>query len=330
MRAIQVSAYGDYEQLQLVDLPQPRLTEGHILVKMTAAAINPLDNLIRLGRVKIGQSKLPFVLGNEGTGVVVSEGSDLPVGTRVMFREAYHLPCGGTWQEYVLTPRDLVVPLPEGTSDLEAAALRTAYVTAYMALVYRGQFQPGQTVFAPAVGSSVGNAVIQLGHALGAERVITTAGSSAKAQRARELGYEHVIDLTQESVRDGVARITGGSGVDVIVDGLGGDITVQGLASLKRGGTLVLVGDSASPELHLYIVRDLLMNAVSIIGHRNALAPRGMTDEAFNACFALWTQGRIKPIVARTFPLEQASEAQRYQVEGRPFGKVLLTFGMLA
>src|SRR5436305_4330364 len=326
MRAIQVFAYGDYDQLQLVDLPQPRPVEKHILVKMTAAAINPLDNLIRLGRVTIGKSKLPLILGNEGTGLVASEGSDLPLGTRVMFREAYHLPCGGTWQEFVLTPRDLVVPLPDGSSDLEAAALRTAYVTAYMALLHRGQFQPGQVIFAPAVGSSVGNAVIQLGHTLGAERVISTAGSSAKAQRARELGYKDVIDLTQESARDGIARITGGTGVDVIVDGLGGDITIQGLASLKRGGTLVLVGDSASPELHLHIVRDLLANAVRLVGHRNALAPQGMADEAFSACFALWVQGRIKPIVARTFPMEQACEAQRFQVEGRPFGKVLLTF----
>jgi len=293
---------------------------------MTAATINPLDNLIRWGRVSIGKKGLPLILGNEGAGTVASEGSDLAIGTRVMFRQAYHLPRGGTWQEYVLTPRDLVVPLPAGTSDLEAAALRTAYVTAYLALLHRGQFQPGQVIFAPAVGSGVGNAVIQLGRALGAKRVITTAGSSVKAQSARELGYKDVIDLTQESVRDGIARMTEGAGVDVIVDGLGGDITVQGLASLKQGGTLVLVGDSASPELHLHIVRDLITNAVRIVGHRNALVPQEMADEAFSACFTLWTQGRIKPVVARTFPIEQACEAQRFQVEGRPFGKVLLIF----
>ena len=190
MRAIQFSEYGSYDTLQLVELPQPIPEPGHIVVKMTAAAINPLDNLMRQGRVNFGQ-RPPLILGNEGAGVIATEGSDLPVGTRVMLRRAYHLPRGGiwgTWQEYVLAPRQAVEPLPDGTSDLEAAAMRTAYDTAYMALTYRGGFQPGQVVFAPAVGSSVANTVIQLGRILGAERVITTASSSAKARHACGLG----------------------------------------------------------------------------------------------------------------------------------------------
>jgi NADPH2:quinone reductase len=325
MRAIQVSAYGGYDQLQLVDIPVPTPTQGQVLVKMAAAAINPLDNLMRSGRATLGRS-LPLIPGNEGAGIVASEGSDLPVGTRVMFRQAYHLPRGGTWQEYVLAPQDLVVPLPAHAQDLEAAALRTAYDAAYMALVYHGQFQAGQVIFAPAVGSSVGNAVIQLGRALGAERVITTAGSSAKAEQARTLGYRDVIDLTQESAREGIARITNGHGVDVVVDVLGGDITVQGLASLKPGGTLVLVGNSASSEVHLNIARDFISKGTRLIGHQTALVSQKMAREAFSVYFKLWEQGLITPIVACTFPLEQTREAQRFQVEERPFGKVLLTF----
>ena len=221
MRAIQFSEYGSYDTLQRVELPQPIPEPGQIVVKMTAAAINPLDNLMRQGRVNFGQ-RPPLILGNEGAGVIATEGSDLPVGTRVMLRRAYHLPRGGTWQEYVLAPRQAVEPLPDGTSDLEAAAMRTAYDTAYMALTYRGGFQPGQVVFAPAVGSSVANAVIQLGRILGAERVITTASSSAKARYARGLGYEDVIDLSQESIRDGIAHLTKNAGVDLVIDGMDG------------------------------------------------------------------------------------------------------------
>jgi NADPH:quinone reductase len=328
MRAIQFSAYGSYDTLQLVELPQPIPEPGHIVVKMTAAAINPLDNLLRQGRVSFGQHP-PLILGNEGAGVIATEGSDLPVGTRVMLRRAYHLPRGeiwGTWQEYVLAPRQAVEPLPDGTSDLEAAALRSAYETAYMALTYRGGFQPGQVVFAPAVGSSVANAVIQLGRILGAERVITTASSSAKARYARGLGYEDVIDLSQESIRDGIAHLTKNAGVDLVIDGMGGDMTTQGLASLKREGTLVLLGDQAGREVRFEIARDFVSKNARIVAHQTAFAPQEVADEAFQTYFTWWTQGRIKPIIARTFPLEQAVEAQRYQVEGRPFGKVLLTF----
>lgn len=324
MRAIQVAAYGDYSQLQLVEAPRPVPEAGQVVVKMTAAAINPLDHHMRLGLVTMGKP-LPMILGNEGTGVIASEGSDLPVGTRVMFKQAYFLPRGGTWQEYVLAPRPLVAPLLDGTNALEAAALRTAFDAAYITLVHHGHLQPGQVVFAPAVGGSVGNAVIQLGKELGAARVITTAGSSAKAQQAQALGYTDVIDLTQESVKDGIARLTNNAGVDLVVDSLGGDITPQALASLKRGGILVLCGSSAGP-MSLINLLDIFGKNLRIIGHQTVLATKEMAEEAFNAYFKLWTEGRIKPIVARTFPIEQVVEAQRYQVESRPFGKVLLTF----
>jgi NADPH:quinone reductase len=110
-----------------------------------------------------------------------------------------------------------------------------------------------------------------------------------------------------------------------VIDGLGGDITTQGLASLKSGGTLVLLGDTAGYEA-CFNVSDFVRKYARIIGHQTARATKDMIDEAFSIYFKLWIEGRIKPIIARTFPIEQAVEAQRYQVEGRPFGKVLLTF----
>jgi len=325
MRAVQVETHGDYSQLHLVDLPRPVPEEGQVLVKMTAAAINPLDNHMRLGIIPWAKN-LPLIPGNEGSGVIASEGGDLPVGTRVMFRQAYFLPRGGTWQEYVLAPRALVAPLPDKGDDLEAAALRTAYDAAYIGLVHHGHLQPGQVVFAPGVGSGVGNAVIQLGKVLGAARVITTAGSSAKAERAREQGYTDVIDLMQEPARDGIARLTGNSGVDLVIDCLGGDITAQSLVALKPGGTLVLMGTSAGARSQVELMPIISKN-LKITGHMTAFAPKDVVEEAFNTYFKLWTEGRIKPVIDRTFPIEQVVEAQRYQVEGRPFGKVLLTFG---
>jgi NADPH2:quinone reductase len=267
-----------------------------------------------------------MILGSEGVGVIASEGSDLQMGTVVMFQHAYFLPRGGTWQEYVLAPRSSVVPLPDGVNYMEAAALRTAYDTAYTGLIYHGHLQPGQVVFAPGVGSSVGNAVIQLGKILGAAHVITTAGSNAKAERARELGYKDVIDLTQESIQDGIARLTEKKGVALVIDCLGGDITAQSLEVLKPGGTLVLMGTSAGRQSHVNLL-SIISKSLKIVGHMTAFVPQEVLDEAFHTYFKLWTEGQIQPLIDRTFPFEQVVEAQRYQVESRPFGKVLLTFG---
>ncbi len=324
MKAVQISSFGGYDQLQLVEMPQPVPETGQVVVKMTAAAINPLDHHKRMGIIPWARN-LPLIVGNEGAGVVASEGSDLPMGTAVMFKQDYALPRGGTWQEYVLAPRSSVMTLPDGASALEAASLRTAYSTAYLGLMDNGKFQPGQVIFAPGVGSSVGNAVIQLGKVFGASRVITTAGSTAKARVAREQGYTDVIDLTQESVRDGIARLTDNDGVDLIIDGLGGEIMSQGVEALKMRGRVVLVGNSAGNKTQVDITR-MLTRSLSIIAQNTGLTSPERADEVFTQYFNLWREGRIKPLVDRTFPIEQVVEAQRYQVEGRPFGKVLLTF----
>lgn len=325
MRAIQVAAFGDYNQLQLVELPLPELESGQVLVKMLAAAINPLDDVMRRGIVTLGKLP-PMILGNEGTGVVVAGESHIPKGTRVMFKSGYYLPRGGTWQEYVVTSPQALQPLPDGKSELEAAALRTGYESAQLALTYKGNFQPGQVVLSPGVGGSVGNAVIQLALVQGAARVITSAGSSEKAKQAHEQGFEEVIDLSQEKLRDGVARLTNNTGVDLAIDSLGGHILGEVVASIKQGGTIVLIGDSAGSEARFNIPRDFLAKEPHILGHRTVTTPPAIRERAFDAIFNFWAEGRVKPLVARTFPLEQAAEAQRYLKEGRPFGKVLLTF----
>ena len=325
MKAIQFSEFGDYDRLQLEDLPVPELEPGQVLVKMTAAAINPLDDLTRRGIVTLGR-KPPMILGNEGAGVVAAGESAIPVGTRVMFKSGYFLPRGGTWQEYVVTSPQALQPLPDGTNDLEAAALRTGFQGAQLALTQKGGFQPGQVVLSPGVGGSVGNAVVQLALLQGAARVITTAGSTEKAQKARDLGYQDVIDLSQEKLREGVARLTGGAGVDLAIDSMGGHITGEIVASMKVGGTIVIVGDAAGSEARFNIPRDFLARDLRILGYRTITTPPDVREQAFNMIFNFWVEGRIRPIVARAFPPEQAAEAQRYQMEGRPFGKVLLMF----
>ncbi len=324
MRAVQVRQYGDYNQLQVVELPKPEPGEGQVVVKMTASAINPLDDLMRQGKFPV---PLPFIPGNEGAGIVeATTDAEFPIGMPVMFKQAYRLPRGGTWQEYVLTPAHALVSLPAGKSDQEAAALRTAYETAQIALTILGKFEAGQIVLAPGVGGGVGNAAVQLALAQGAARAITTARSTEKANKAHSAGFTDVIDLQRELLRAGVDRLTNNSGVDVVIDGLGGDITKDAMAVLKPGRVHVLLGDAAFSEAHFNISRDFLVKGTQLVGYRNMDVAHDVRELAFAVILSLWQKGQIKPLVGEMFPLEQAAQAQRYLMEGQNFGKVLLTF----
>jgi NADPH:quinone reductase-like Zn-dependent oxidoreductase len=135
-----------------------------------------------------------------------------------------------------------------------------------------------------------------------------------------------VIDLQQKSLRKGVADLTQNEGVDVVIDGLGGDITRDGMASLKPGRTYVLLGDAASPEAR-FTISDLLLKGTRIIGYRNMDIAPETREQAFATYFTLWRAGKITPLIDKAFPYQQAGEAQQYLMEGKNFGKVLLTFG---
>ena len=332
MKAVLFEGYGGPSLV--ADIPVPELPSGHILVKMAYAAINGRDLNLRAGMFRNIPPPLGTtakIVGNEGAGTIVASTDEqqvYPIGTQVFFREGYHLPAGGTWQEYVLaTPQD-VLPIPPGKDLCEAAALRTGYQSALVGLEIGGfQAREGtdQLVLAPAVGSSVGNAAIQLARAYGAPEPITTAGSSAKAEKARALGYSQVIDLTQESLRDGVQRLTNGTGVDVALDILGGPYMPDTIAALKPGKTIVIMGGAAG--LHVsFMVFDL-------VAPRKSLRPLNLIFEApevrraaLERIVRLWGEERIHPLIDRVFPVGEAGEAQRYFKEDRPFGKVLLAF----
>jgi len=323
MRAVRFERFGGYGELRLVETPRPEPAEGEVLVRMRAAAVNPLDNTVRLGRFPMAKES-QLIPGNEGAGVVEEPGdSGLARGARVMFSGSYGVTRDGTWREYVVARPQEVVPVPENVTDEEAAAVPVAYLTAWLALK-TGGFSAGQTVLSPGVGGSVGNAAAQLARAQGAARVLTSAGSAWKAQKAREIGYEDVIDLSEESLGEGVARLTGGSGVDLAIDSIGGSITGQALASLGEGGTLVVLGYPAGTEVGINLM-DLISKATRALGFSLFLQPPEAFRDAYEVILKLLAEGRVRPLVSRTFPLEEAAEAQRFLIEERPFGKVVLT-----
>ncbi|HZZ62359.1 MAG TPA: zinc-binding alcohol dehydrogenase family protein, partial [Roseiarcus sp.] len=183
MRAMEAETFSGYGGLRQIELPKPQPAKGRVLVRVTAAGVTPLDYTILSGGHP--RAKPPLVLGNEGGGVIEDAGgSGLAVGSRVMFTGPYGVRENGAWQEWLLMRPENLVYVPAAIEDVAAASLPVAYLTAQIALTLAG-FKPGMTVLAPGIGGSVGNATYQLARAQGAGTVISTAGSAAKAAKAR-------------------------------------------------------------------------------------------------------------------------------------------------
>src|ERR1700751_1187243 len=219
MRAMRAERFSGYEALKLVDLPKPAVTDGKVLVRIPAAGVPPLDHTILFGNFHIPE--VPLILGNEGAGVVVEGGgADFPVGSRVMFWGTYGAFEDGTYSEFIAVRKEDLCLIPDNVDDVSAAGVPVAYLTAQVALTLAG-FRSGKTVLAPAIGGSVGNAVTQLARALGAKHAISSTTNHAKADQAKALGFNEVIDTSVEKLADGVRRITGGYGADIRVDGIG-------------------------------------------------------------------------------------------------------------
>jgi NADPH2:quinone reductase len=322
MRAMRAEQFSGYEGLKLVDLPKPAATDGKVLVRITTAGVTPLDHTILSGQFH--GVKAPLVLGNEGAGVVdQGGGTDFPAGSRVMFFGAYGVFEDGTYSEWVAARKEDLCLIPENVGDVSAAGIPVAYLTAQVALTRAG-FRAGKTVFAPAIGGSVGNAVTQIARALGAKHAMSSTTNHAKAEQAKALGFNEVIDTSQEKLGDGVRRITGGYGADIIIDGIGGEVLSEALGALAFEGSLTTLGYSASRQTTIDVT-SLIVPQASIRSLNMFAQPKAAVTEAWNVIVSLLKSGAIKPIVAKTFPLTEAVEALRYLIEGRPFGRVILT-----
>ncbi len=321
MRAIEAETFSGFGGLRQIELPKPQPAKDRVLVRVTAAGVTPLDHTILSGGHP--RAKAPLVLGNEGAGVIEDAGdSGLAVGSRVMFTGPYGVRENGAWQEWLLArPEDLAF-VPDVIDDVVAATVPVAYLTAQITLTLAG-FKPGMTVLAPAIGGSVGNATYQLARAQGAGKVISTAGSAAKAARARQLGFDEVIDLTTEGLTNGVRRITAGRGVDIVIESIGGTMTSAALSSLGPGGVLITLGYSAGRKTTIDVT-DLIWKGARMAGFSMFAQSPIAIATAWRDIIPLVVGGSVKPIVERVYPLGEAGEALRHLTEDRPFGKVAL------
>jgi NADPH:quinone reductase len=226
----------------------------------------------------------------------------------------------GEW--IAVRPEDLCL-IPENLDDATAGGVPIAYLTAQITLMQAG-FEPGKTVLAPAIGGSVGNAVTQLARAQGAKYAISTTTSTLKAEQASNLGYENVIDLSREPLADGVKRIAGGGGVDIVIESVGGSLTGQALSALALHGVLITLGYSAGRSATIDLT-DVIWKLARISGFSLFSQPPAVIAEAWSRIVPLIAAQKVKPVLERVYPLEEAAEALRHLIEDRPFGRVVLT-----
>jgi len=329
MKRIEFRSPGGYEVLKLVDTPVPELQEGQLLVRITYAAVNAVDNTVRSGI--LGSKYSPVILGNEGVGFVVTGNRRYPEGTRVMISpftkggEVRGIYVNGLWQEYLAVEPDELITIDDRITDEEAASFPVSFFSA-QACLNKAEFRPGKTVLSLAAGGGVGNAGIQLATKLGASLVITTAGSSKKAELAEEHGIRNVLDLSRETISDGVARLTDGKGVDIVIDSVGGNLTGDAIHALAREGVLVAIGYSGGTKFNADIT-DFVWKGIQMRGQSlNRWFDRASEKKVWDQVMPFFNSGELKPVVAKIFDAEKVAEAQRYLIEGRPFGKVLLKF----
>jgi NADPH2:quinone reductase len=321
MRAIRLSATGGPEVLDLVDLPDPEPGPGQLLVRQSAIGVNYIDTYHRSGLYPL---RLPSGLGMEGAGDVVAAGEGVErfaPGDRVAFASG---PIGA-YADLHLVDAARAVRIPEGVDERTAAAALLKGMTAEFLLLRCRPVQPGEPVLIHAAAGGVGQIMVQWARALGAE-VIATAGSPAKADRARALGAHHVILYGEQDVAAEVRRITGGAGVTAAYDSVGASTFKGTLGSLARRGTFVSFGNASGPPPAVEPGRLMRMGSLFFtrptLGDYIATTPE--LDASAAAVFGRIAAGEISIEIGQTFPLSQAKAAHEALEARQTVGSTLL------
>jgi NADPH2:quinone reductase len=287
-----------------------------------AAGCNFFDLLMLQGRYQV-KPPFPFVPGAEVAGVVEAVGEGVAgfrAGDRVLASSGL-----GGFAERAVVPARGAYAMPASMSFEEGAAFPIIYPTGYAGLVHRGRLQPGETLLVHAAAGGVGSAAVQIGKALGA-RVLATAGGPEKCEVALRAGADVAIDYAADDFVARVKQETGGRGADVIYDSVGGDVFEKSLKCIAWNGRLVVIGFAGGTIPSVAANRILLKN-IEVTGlHWGAYAQHqpGAIAEVFAALFALVEAGKIRPLVFRAYPLEDAGRALAELGSRRTWGKVVL------
>ncbi|PAU56129.1 NADPH:quinone oxidoreductase family protein [Pseudomonas indica] len=322
MKAVLCKAFGPAESLVLEDISSPEPKKNEILLEVHAAGVNFPDTLIIEGKYQF-KPPFPFSPGGEAAGVVAAVGEKVQhvkPGDRVMALTGW-----GSFAEQVAVPGYNVMPFPAGMDFETAAAFGMTYGTSMHALKQRANLQPGETLLVLGASGGVGLAAVEIGKAMGA-RVIAAASSAEKLEVAKRAGADELIDYSASSLKEEVKKLTGGQGADVIYDPVGGDLFDEAIRSIAWNGRLLVVGFASGriPELPVNLA---LLKGAAVVGvFWGSFAQRQPQDNLanFQQLFAWHAEGKLKPLVSQTFPLERAADAINALGQRKAVGKVVV------
>ena len=325
MKAVVCREHGLPDSLDLVDdWPSPELGDNDVRIRVKAAGLNFPDVLIIQGKYQF-QPELPFIPGGECAGVVEEVGAAVTrwkVGDEVI-----HSGGSGSFCEEIVANELAVLPKPPALSFEAAAGITITYLTSYHALVQRANIQPGETLLVLGAAGGVGSTAVELGKALGAT-VIAAASSDDKLALCKELGADHTINYSTESVKDRVKELTDGRGVDVVYDPVGGDFSEPAVRSMGWNGRYLVIGFASGPIPSIPLNLTLLKGC-SIVGVFWGRFTMEETEVHLANIDTLWQwfeEGKIKPVITDLFPIEEYEGAYAAMMERRAKGKVILTF----
>ena len=328
MQAVEISAFGGPQVLRLGERPVPQPGAGELLIRVTASGINRPDVLQRMGHYAPppGTSDLP---GLEVAGVVESGDAaamaqaGLRVGDRVCA-----LVAGGGYAQWCVAPVVQCLPVPAGFSDIEAASLPETFFTVWSNVFDRGRLQAGESLLVQGGTSGIGVTAMQLARAWGAT-VIATAGSDEKCAACLQWGAHHAINYKSQDFVAEVQRITGGKGVDVVLDMVAGDYVAREVECLAEDGRLVIIavqgGVKSGFNAGLVLRRRLTITGSTLrprsVAFKGAIA-RALREQVW----PLLESGRVRPVIHSTFAAAQAGDAHALMESNQHIGKIVLTW----
>jgi len=323
MKAVEIAAPGGPEQLRLSTRPVPRCAEGEVLVHVAAAGVNRPDVMQRQGRYPPppGASDLP---GLEIAGEIAALGSGvsgLAIGDRVLAL----LP-GGGYAEYAVAAAPLCLPVPDGVTMIEAAAIPETYFTVWTNLFQRGGCKSGDTVLIHGGTSGIGTTAIQLASAFGA-RVYATAGSPQKCRACEQLGAIRGIDYKTEDFVEVIRSATGGQGADLILDMVAGSYVARNIDAAATEGRIVTISllGGARAEINMGVLMQKRLTLTGSTLRTRTIAQKAIVAEAVRKnVWPLLMAGRCKPVIHASFPLAEASAAHVLMESSQHIGKIVL------
>ena len=318
MNAIRVEQFGEPEVMQLVEVVDPQISAGQVLVKIRAAGVNPVETYIRAG-IYARKPQLPYTPGTDGAGIVSAVGPDagsFKPGDRVFLSGSL----SGTYAELAVCTPDQVHDLPEVANFAQGAALGIPYATAFRGLFHRAQARRGEVVLVHGASGGVGTAALQLARGAGM-RVFGSVGSPEGRELVHTLGADQVFDHTDPGYRQSILDATDGRGVDCILEMLANVNLGEDLRLLAPRGRVVVIGSRGNVELN---PRDAMVRDADI---RGMILGNALPEELaaiYKSLGEHLAAGRIQPIIGRELPLASAAEAHRAVMSQKAHGKIVL------